>query len=39
MKNLSHPNIIKVYDYLMTKNHVYVINEYCNQGDLEARMK
>ena len=30
MKGLSHPNIIKVYDIVMSKNHVYVMTEYCN---------
>ena len=34
MKELSHPNIIKLYDFIPTRNHYYVIMEYCNGGSL-----
>ena len=35
MKSLSHTNIIKLYDVVhKTKKEVYLILEYCNEGDL-----
>ena len=34
MKSLSHPNIVRLYDITQTRNHVYMIMEYCNGGDL-----
>lgn len=34
MKTLSHPNIVRFYDVLQNNNHVYMIMEYCNGGDL-----
>ena len=34
MKNLNHPNILKLYDVIKKKNTIYLILEYCNCGDL-----
>jgi len=35
MKSLSHINIIKLYDVIYkTKKEVYIVLEYCNEGDL-----
>ena len=39
MKELSHPNIIKLYDFIPTLNHYYVIMEYCNGGSLSDCLK
>jgi serine/threonine protein kinase len=30
MKKLNHPNIVKIFDVLLTINNAYVIIEYCN---------
>ena len=35
MKDINHPNIIKLIDIKKTKNFVYIITEYCNGGNLE----
>jgi serine/threonine protein kinase len=34
MKNLDHPNILKLYDVIRKKDTIYLILEYCNCGDL-----
>ena len=34
MKNLDNQNILKLYDVLRIKDVLYLILEYCNQGDL-----
>lgn len=34
MRNLDHPNILKLYDVVRKKNIIYLILEYCNYGDL-----
>ena len=34
MKELNHPNIIRLYDLLKTNTHYYFIMEYCNGGPL-----
>jgi len=34
MKSLSHPNVISLIDILYTTNHIYLILEYANCGDL-----
>ena len=39
MKQLNHPNIVKLLDVFQTSNNVYIITEYCNQGDLGELMK
>jgi serine/threonine protein kinase len=31
-------NIVKLIDVLITKNNVYIIQEYCNGGDLRNLM-
>ena len=36
---LNHPNIIKLKEYKRTTNHVYLVFEYCELGDLENYMK
>ena len=39
LENLIHPNILHVYDYFMTENHIMIILEYCENGDLLKHMK
>ncbi len=34
MKDIDHPNIIKLYEKKDKENEFYVIEEYCNGGDL-----
>lgn len=37
--SLSHPNIVKLVDYLQSDNDHYIIYEYCNGGTLESLLK
>ena len=34
LKNLDHPNIIKVYEFYQSEKYVYIINELCTGGEL-----
>ena len=34
LKELNHPNIVKFQEIKKTKNHYYIIMEYCNGGEL-----
>jgi serine/threonine-protein kinase ULK4 len=34
INNLSHPNIIKFQNWYETRNHFWIIFEYCSGGDL-----
>lgn len=34
LKSVSHPNIIKLYEFYSDENDYYLINEFCNEGDL-----
>ena len=36
MKELDHPNLIKLYNLLKTNNHYYLIMDYCNGGTLSS---
>ena len=35
MKKLDNHHLVKLFDVLFTYNNVYIIQEFCNQGDLE----
>jgi serine/threonine-protein kinase ULK/ATG1 len=35
LQNLHHPNIITLHDSKYTPNNIYLIFEYCVNGDLE----
>ena len=37
--SLDHPNIIRVYEYFVTRSQVHVIMEYCEGGDLFERFQ
>ena len=39
IQKLSHDNIIKMVDIKKTKNHFYIVMEYCNGGSLESNLK
>jgi len=32
--NLDHPNVIKIYEIFEDENHLYIVEEYCECGDL-----
>jgi serine/threonine protein kinase len=34
LEELRHPNIIKFYEHIETKNHMWAVTEYCPGGDL-----
>ncbi|CAK67557.1 unnamed protein product (macronuclear) [Paramecium tetraurelia] len=39
LKRIKNPNIIEILDVLQTKEHYYIILEYCNIGDLDSLLK
>lgn len=39
LKNLDHPNIIKLFECYYDSNYYYLIEEYCNGGDLYDYIK
>jgi serine/threonine-protein kinase ULK/ATG1 len=39
LRTCDNPNIIKLYDLKKTANNIYLILEYCNEGDLMVRIK
>lgn len=39
MYEISHPNIIKLYEFLSSKENYYLVLQYCSQGDMESYMK
>lgn len=39
LRTCNNPNIIKLYDIKKTKNNIYLILEYCNEGDLMEFLK
>ena len=39
LKNLEHPNIMKIYECFNDKNNVYIVSEFCDQGDLLGKME
>ncbi len=39
LKYLDHPNIIKIYEFFKDENFYYIINEYCEEGDLLSKME
>ena len=34
MKKVSHDNIVKLYDIYQTANNMYIVTEFCQNGDL-----
>ena len=39
LKKLKHSNLIHCFDVYSTVNNCYIITEFCDQGDLENRIK
>lgn len=34
LKELDHPNIMKVFEFFCNKNNIFIINELCTGGEL-----
>jgi serine/threonine protein kinase len=39
LKRFNHPNIVKFKDVLSSKNSLYIITEFCKNGDLKELIK
>lgn len=39
LKKLDHPNVMKIYEFFEDKDNFYLINEFCNGGDLAGRQE
>ena len=39
LNTLKHPNIVKFVQVKKTKNHYYIVMEYCNGGELEKALE
>ena len=39
LKTLKHPNIVKFDDIKKTKNHYYIVMDYCNGGELSGALE
>ena len=39
LKNLDHPNIMKIYEFFADENNFYIISEFFDQGDLCTKME
>lgn len=39
MKRIDHPNIVKLLDVYQTSNNMYIVTEYCEEGDLAGWLK
>ena len=39
LRNLDHPNIMKIFEFYEDNDNFYIISEYCDQGDLLGKMK
>ena len=39
LRKLSHPNIVKIYEFYISENHYYIITEYCKEGELFSYIK
>ena len=39
LKKLSHPNIVKIYEFYITKAHYYIVTEFCKEGELFSYIK
>ena len=34
LKNLSHPNILELYEYFEDRHYVFLVTEVCSGGEL-----
>ncbi|CAD8133930.1 unnamed protein product [Paramecium pentaurelia] len=39
MKQLNHPNIVQLIDFVISVNNLYIITEYCNGTDLKTYLQ
>ena len=39
LKNLDHPNIVKLYEFFEDEKNYYMVSEFCDQGDLYDKMQ
>ena len=39
LKTLNHPYIMKLYEYYVNNDNLFLINELCEEGDLQKKMK
>ena len=39
LKKLSHPNIVRIYEFYITKEHYYIVTEFCKEGELFSYIK
>ena len=39
LKKINHPYIIKLYEYYVTDDSIFLINELCEEGDLHGKMR
>ncbi|KAG6614193.1 ULK/ULK protein kinase [Phytophthora cinnamomi] len=39
MRQIDHPNVVKLYDIKKTDKHMYLMLEYCAGGDLQQYMR
>lgn len=39
MRQIDHPNIVKLYEIKKTDKHMYLVLEYCAGGDLQHHMR
>jgi serine/threonine protein kinase len=39
MRDITHPNILHLFEFLRSKDNYYLVLQYCNQGDMEHYMK
>ena len=39
LKKLNHPYIIKLYEYYVTDDSIFLINELCDEGDLHGKIR
>ena len=36
LRNLDHPNVMKIYEFLEDEKNYYIIEEFCDGGDLDT---
>ena len=39
LKNLDHPNIMKLFEFFEDDKNYYMVSEFCDQGDLLGKMQ
>jgi len=39
MKKVDHDNVVKLLDVYQTNNNMYIVTEFCEDGDLRSYIK